>query len=52
MLLCSRFICAHTVEQSIQLIQEKKLRIADGILKAKSKTKLDFEDLKSLFLSI
>lgn len=47
-----RFICSHTVEQSIVLIQEKKLQIAAGILNAKNKSKLDFEDLKMLFMSI
>ncbi|XP_059483687.1 transcription termination factor 2-like [Neocloeon triangulifer] len=45
-----KLICQQSIESSIQIMQEKKLELADGVLNKKRATKLDIEDLRQLFM--
>jgi SNF2 family DNA or RNA helicase len=46
-----RIICQQSIESSIQLMQEKKLALADGVLNKSKAQKLDIEDLRMLFMN-
>lgn len=44
-------ICHQTIESSIQMMQEKKLALAEGVLNKNQAVKLDMEDLRLLFMN-
>lgn len=46
----SRFICKDTIEEKVQLIQEKKLKIAKGVLTGAKKASqgLNINDMATL----
>jgi SNF2 family DNA or RNA helicase len=44
-------ICHQSIETSIQMMQEKKLALADGVLNKNHAVKLNMEDLRLLFMN-
>ncbi|CAB3361018.1 Hypothetical predicted protein [Cloeon dipterum] len=44
-----KLICQQSIESSIEIMQEKKLELSEGVLNKKKSVKLDIEDLRDLF---